>query len=310
MYRIFVKCGISFRLRSAVYGFVAVGLFFVCIQGFALTERTGGLIPSKKMTPIKEAEGDVRMTAFRNQRMAGDYCFRFQLIQKPRRGRNVYYYGTMWGSWNKQGPVSRILFNPRPSSSGTVDSGSVSPIEMIVQSGVKPSVWLRKNQDMVFERVQGEDVFKPIIDGVLFRPFDLQMPFVYWNNYKYEGPARLGNVGHVQLFKMYPPQGSAVVSKGIKSVRIALDDTYDALRRVEIFGAEGKAISGLETRSFRKVQGQWIVKDVSLKDYRTRDRANFLVKAAAIGIDLNASVFNPESLDVVPLLEETKFKVL
>ena len=250
------------------------------------------------------------MAAFRAQRLAGDYCFRFRLIHKPWRARNIYYHGIMWGSWNDQGPVTRILVYSQPARLEADVTQSTAAVEMLVQNGVEPSVWLRKDRSEAFSIVQGDDVFKPILDGVLFRPFDLQMPFIYWSDYQYEGPDRLGRAGSVQVFKMYPPEGSAAAEGRVGSVRIALDDTYDALRRVEMLSVGGEVVSDMKTRSFCKVQGQWIVKDISLKDYQTKDSTSFLVEAAAVGIDLEASFFDPQSEGPLPLLEESIFKVL
>ena len=304
-----LKRGFPFRLVVCI---VASAITFSGWIGelVAIEKRSGGSVSFGKKTSINEIEASARMAAFRNQRLVGDYCFRFQLIQKPRRGRNVYYQGTMWGSWNEWGPVSRVLLYPEASPPNREAPASASPIEMIVQNGIKPLIWLRRNQDEKFQLVEGEDVFNPVIDGVLFRFFDLQMPFVYWSDCRYEGPARLGHTGHVQLFKAYPSPGSAAFLKEIESVRIALDDVYNTLRRVEIIGADGKISSVLETRSFCKVQEQWIAKEISLKDYATKVRTSFLVVAAATGIQLDASIFNPASLNEVPLSEKIKFKVL
>jgi hypothetical protein len=47
--------------------------------------------------------------------------------------------------------------------------------------------------------------------------------------------------------------------------------------------------------SFKKIQEQYIVKRITLKDYSSRDRTTFEVKAAALGISLNRDLFCPQS---------------
>ena len=299
---------VSSQFRSAVFGIAAAGLLFACVPAVAQAQRAGTFKPSKTPDRIDAFEGDARLHSFRNQRLSGDYCFQFQLIHKPRRGANVYYEGTLWGSWSATGPVSRVALQP------VVREGDVQlpvpRVELIVQNGSHPAVWSRQGAEAGFARMEGAALFQPILPEVLFRPFDLQMPYVYWQDYLYEGPDRIGRAGAVQVFRMYPPEGSAANRNWIEAVRIALDDTYNALRRAEVVGRDAEVGSIFEARSFAKVQDQWIVREVSLKDTQTKDSTTFRVKSAAVGIDLNPSIFDPVSKIMLPILESTLFKDL
>ena len=291
-----------FKLRSAICGLATSGLLFALVAVLD-AQRADDFTPSNKsQVPISEEEAFDRLRTFRKQRLAGDFCFNFQLVHKPRKDRSTYYDGTMWGAWNEQGPVTRIYLQPR--SAETV----ADAVELIVQNGVAPSVWIRRGTDSAFRILRGETIFDPVLDGVLFRPFDLQMPFVYWADVVYEGPDRLGEAGPVQLFLMTPPEGSPAYAKGIHKVRIALDDTYDALRRIELIDAGGEATSALLTERFKKVQGQWIVKYISLKDYASKDRTTFSVQAAAVGLIVNPIFFDPEHTGPLPEMTAVTFQ--
>lgn len=298
-----------FRLRSAVLGFTAAGLFYACLPSASVAQRAGvgdGPRPSI-MEKIDAEEGAKRMASFRAQRLEGDYCFQFQLEHKPRQGRTVRYDGIMYGSWNERGPVSRFKLFPEQISKDAVVG--LSPIELIVQNGVSPEVWIRRNISDPFKLIEDDALFEPIFEGVLYTPFDLQMPFIFWDDYAYEGPSRvLSRIG--QRFLMKPTEGSLAEDNGITAVRIALDDAYYALLQVEVLGDESAPRSRFTVRGLKKVQGQYIVKEVELKNVLNKDATSFKVKAASVGLIFNAAVFDSDSDAGLPSISPTLFKKL
>jgi hypothetical protein len=297
-----------FKLRSAVLGFTAAGLFCACLPSTGLADRAGSdRERSRMMERIDQAEGAKRMASFRAQRLEGDFCFKFQLEQKPRRGRTIRYNGIMYGSWNDRGPVSRFkLFPEQIGKDVPVDH---SPIEMIVQNGIAPEVWIRREASDPFTLIEGNALFEPVFDGVLYTPFDLQMPFVFWEDYIYEGPSRvLSRIG--QRFLMQPPEGSLANQDGITAVRIALDDAYYALLQVEVMEGADTPRSSFTVRGLKKVQGQYIVKTIQLKNLQSKDATDFKVKAASVGLVFDAAVFDPDSNVHAPEIPAALFEVL
>ena len=294
-----------FRLRSAVLGFAAVGLFYACLPSTAVAvpSREKKVDPYKVIDPV---EGAKRIAAFRSLRLDGDFCFQFQLEHKPRRGDRVRYQGVMYGSWNERGPVSRLQLFSEQIKKGVKEQQS--PIEMIVQNGVAPEVWVRRQSEDTFNLIEGEALFEPVFDGVLFTPFDLQMPFIFWKDYEYEGPTRVrSRIG--QRFFMQSPEDSLARENGITAVRILLDDTYYALLKAAVFRGGAEPHSTFEASVLRKVQDQWIVREVSLKDLQTRDVTDFNVKAASVGLVFDAAVFDPKADAGVPQIAPSLFKV-
>lgn len=295
----FVKL-LEFRKRSVGLVCAATGLFCACFSDVSWAQdRAGGDTPSRIMERIDQDEGARRMAAFRAQRLDGDYCFRFELEHLPRLGKTVRYYGTMWGSWNEEGPITRIRLS-------TDSSGLV---ELIIQNGHDAKAWLRSGETGAFQRLSGDALFEPVIPGITYSAFDLQMPFVYWKTFAYEGPGRVQS-RVAQQFLMEPSVDDAAVARGIHSVRIGLDDAYDALLRIEVLDADAATLSRFTVESFKKVQGQYIVKKVMLKDYATKDRTRFQVKAASVGLLFDRSIFDASHVAEPLELSEDLFEVL
>lgn len=278
--------------RSAVAGLTAAGLFCVC--GVVDAQRAGGERPSRFMNRIDAEEGAAKLAAFRGQRLAGDFYFEFQLEHKPRRARTVRYDGMMWGTWNEQGPLSRIVIYPNAANHGTVPE-TERPVELIVQNGQVPAAWIRRSGEADFKPIQGQALFEPILPGLLYSPFDLQMPFVYWERFEYEGPALAMGSRVAQQFLMLPPEDSPSAQRGISGVRIGLDDTYDALLTIEVLGADEKPGSRFAVESVQKLQSQYIVKRITLTDYPSKDRTTFNVNAASVGLSLSRDLFAPDA---------------
>jgi len=285
---------LSLFKRSALFGVAVAGLFCVWMP-LSAQERAGGERASRFMNRIDQEEGAKRLADFRQQRLDGDFCFEFQLQHKPRKSiRTIRYEGVMWGSWNESGPVTRFRISPaREQVDGPL--AKAEAVELIIQNGISPQAWLRRSADGVFELIQGEALFDPILPGLLYSPFDLQMPFVYWEDFIYEGPALIGTSRVGQQFLMQPPDGSASAARGISGVRVSLDDTYNALWRIEVMDTQKQMSSRFAVESFKKVEEQYIVKRITLTDYPTKDRTTFEVRAASVGISLGRDLFQPNS---------------
>jgi hypothetical protein len=293
------------RQRSAVFGFTAAGLLCACLPCAAKVPLRAERVDRYEV--IDSAEGARRLAAFRSLRLHGDFCFQFQLEQKPRRGKTIRYAGVMYGSWNERGPVSRFVLYPQPL--GADVSEAQPPFELIVQNGAAPEVWLRRQAGAPFVRIDDRALFEPVFEGVLYTPFDLQMPFVFWQDYVYEGPGRVSTrIG--QRFLMKPAAGTLADQHGITGVRIALDDAYYALLKAEVLGEGGALRSSFTAGRLKKIQGQWIVRQVSLKDAQTRDATDFVVKAASVGLVFDAALFDPQGGQPLPEIAPALFDVL
>lgn len=264
---------------------------------------------SRTMERLGDGEAAELLAFFKAQRLDVNYCFQFQLNHKPRRGRTVRYEGIMYGSWNEQGSISRFKLFPEKVEVSDPLPEVLSPVEMIVQNGVSPKVWVRRQPSEAFALIEDGSLLEPIFEGVLYTPFDLQMPFIFWDNYTYEGPSRvLSRIGH--KFLMFPPESALAGLDSVNAVRISIDDTYYALLRAEVLQDNKKVRSRFTVRGIKKIQDRYIVKEVELKDMLTKDATTFKVKAASLELRLTDSMFDPDETKEPPGLSEISFEVL
>lgn len=251
---------------------------------------------------IDDAEGARRLQAFRNQRLDGDFCFRFELEHLPRRGATERYLGTMWGSWNEEGPVTRIELS---SESGHPQARR---IDLILQNGPEPMAWSMDVESGDFVSLQGGAFFEPLLPGIVYTAFDLLMPFVYWSNYRYEGAERIRS-RIARYFLMFPGADSSV-PHWLHAVRVGIDDTYNALLNIEVLETAEQTRSSFTVESFKKVQGQWIVKRIVMKDSMSKDRTRFKVVSASVGLALDKAIFSPVDTMNVPTIPQSMFQSL
>ena len=286
--------------------FAATGLF--CVLGFLSVQAQ--VRPGNDRIPdfreIDQAEGARRMADFRNQRLEGDFCFDFKLEHLPRQGKGTVYNGRMWGSWNAKGPVTRVKLSIPEALRASL---GYDALHLIVQNGRAAQAWMREGGDGDFRELRGAARFEPLLPGMNYSVFDLQMPFIYWDDFVYEGPDRaLGRAA--QSFLMYPPDSGEATGAGISAVSVTLDESYNALLRVDVIGLEGREVSSFRIRKFKRVQDQWIVRTIDLFDPESRSRTRFEVEAAATGIDLDAGIFNPDTGVELPVLADSVFEDL
>ena len=282
--------------RGPVAVVLVAAVLFLPLHGQRTSERLRGA------DRLSESAARERIDHFRMQRLAGDYCFRFELEHIPARGEPAVWTGTLWGSWNRLGPVARVAIDLKR------DNEVMQPVrlEMISQNGRTPRAWVRRGRGERFEPLTGEPYFEPLVEGLNYSAFDLQMPFIYWDHH-YVGPSFSINR---QEFRMIPPEQSDARRNGVAAVELALDEEFNALRRIDVIGEDGDAISTLSVVSFKQVEGQWIVKVIDLLDRSTRDRTRFRVKEAMVGIRIPETTFDPGSTVDGPELPDDRFRKL
>jgi hypothetical protein len=295
------------RVAPANYSWLITFVFsvslLVVLPADLTAQRGGGRTILSNPSAINAEQGEQRMAAFRNQRLEGDFVFLFTLEQIPRRGESQLFSGIMWGSWNESGPVTRIRIEP---TSPVADAGG--GVEAILQNGANPSAWTRTLPHGTFQKLQGADLFQPILEGLHYRWFDLQMPFLFWNDFDYHGSARV-NGRPAQRFILYPPEILNLAESGFDRVQLALDSGYNALLRVDLLEVD-QPVASLRVRRFREIRGQWIVREIDLVDERSRDRAQFSVQNAAVGVVLPTSIFDPQHITAPPKLPHSLFENL
>lgn len=236
-----------------------------------------------------QAEGAKILENFRQQGIAGDYYLEFDLRVLPRRGDTRVVTGArLWGSRNETGPVSRVEL---PAVEG-------SPVRrLLVQNGAQGGVWVSSASTALPATAGALDpsaLFTPLA-GTGLTAFDLQMPYLYWSDFVFEGVAPVrGRPAHV--FLLYPPEDIATLKPELTGVRVYLDTQFGALVQSQQIGAEERVLKSLTVLDLKKVDDQWMVKTIDLRDETTRDKTQFVVTGAALGLDFSGVLFEPASL--------------
>jgi hypothetical protein len=277
-------------LRRRFFALLLAGLVISASGLFAQKQ------PPNATGKLTQEEAANRLQQFRHQRLIGDFTFQFELEHMPRRGESRIFQGLLWGTWNSAGPLMRARF----SSVEGISSGK--SIEMILQNGVQPHVWSRSlvstlttssTQPPAFTSLPPQFWFKEFLPGVGYVPFDLLMPFMYWEKTTYLGAEKVKG-RPAQIFLASPPVNFSVFGKKFKAVRYALDDSYNALLRVEILGPLNKPIRTFKILSFKKLEdNQWILKTIDLVNEVSRDKARFQIRAANVGNPHPPILFDP-----------------
>lgn len=228
---------------------------------------------------IDEAEGARVLAAFRCARTKGDYSFAFELVNRPKGGKPVTSLGRMLGTWDDEGyALTRTEI--------VLEGGRV--LRFVYRGG--PQGWIyRAEGDAPAVKIEGTDSLKPVLDGLTFTPFDLQMPFLFWTDARYEGTKKLQD-RPAHYFLLTPPAGTDCGE--VKSVRVAIDADFLVMLSAEELGADGTALKEFRINGFAKVNGQWIVKEIDLVDERSKDRTRLRVDDALVGITLSPDLFH------------------
>ena len=235
-----------------------------------------------------QKEGREVLEAFRRQGIAGDYYLEFELHVLPRHGTEQVLSGRLWGSRNAAGPISRISV---PESA----AGAAPEVRLLMQGGANPALWRwTKGVGAKTELVGIDALFEPV-GGTDLTAFDLQMPFLYWPDFVYEGLARVhGRPAHQFLF--YPPADVAQHNPLLRGVRTYLDTQYGALVQAELIGGDDRPLKVLSLLDLKKVGDQWIPKTVDFRNEATRNKTRFAVTAAALNQSFSAAVFDSAQL--------------
>jgi hypothetical protein len=234
-----------------------------------------------------QKEGRAIIEGFRLQGIAGDYYLEFELRVLPRHGSEQVLSGKLWGSRNAAGPISRI--------SVWGAAGAAPEMRLLMQSGVSTGLWRWTEGSGAKVEPAGIDaLFEPVV-GTDLTAFDLQMPFLYWPDFVYEGLARIhGRPAHQFLF--YPPADVTRHNPLLRGVRAYLDTQYGALVQAELIGGDDQPLKVFSLLDLKKVGDQWIPKTIDFRNETTRNKTRFAVTAAALGQTFPPEVFDPAHL--------------
>jgi hypothetical protein len=259
----------------------------------AQIRRPGADAPVYVQPKPDQAKGREILQEFRQigWGLGGDFYLEFELRVMPRRGDDRTVPGRMWGGRNDRGPVTRVALLP---------GGKDAERRLLVQTGPDSGAWSWPADGLVLPGTtitpepQAATLFTPLA-GTDLTAFDLQMPFLWWADFTYEGTADVrGRPTHVFLLR--PPAAIAAQRLAPAAVRVWLDTQFNALVQAAELGRDGAALKTITVLELRKIGDRWIVKTVDLRDETTRNKTQFAVTAAALGEHFLPALFEPARL--------------
>lgn len=241
----------------------------------------------RPLQDLSAREASDLLAQFRTHRLSGDAIISFELAILPRTMPTRRVSGRLALSWNHRGLVQRVAILSAPSDS--TDSTLVR--EWLLQGGPVPQAWSRSGSAASFQWLNKAELLQPlVIDGYL-TPFDLQMPYVYWKHFNYEGVGRLMS-RHVHYYRLQPPQSKQSVSPW-PSVRVAIDERYALPLAVQRYDADGALQFEQKIESIQRVSGQTIPKQYIMKSTERGDRVRFVLQSIKLDVTLDPKLFDP-----------------
>ena len=268
-------------------GAVFVALIFVSASH--AQPRRGA---ADKVAALTQAEAQERWKEFSSSKIAGDYCLGFSISHNPRRGESVIYKGLMFGSERNGSTMTRIIV--RKAGSPETDAADF----ILKNSRTSSKIW--RSEGGKFREIPESEWHKPMLDGLVFSPFDILMPYRWWES-GYKGPMRMGKAVHVYSLKA-PDKFSGSVSR----VEIALTRDFNSPAQTEIFGAGNLPSKTVSLGAVKKLDGLWIISELSARDNSSRDSDRLKFRSGAVKIQLPESVFSPENPALPSKMPELK----
>jgi hypothetical protein len=229
------------------------------------------------------AEARAILRQFRDSINAEPYYMRFELRALPRRGPERVYSGQMWGDRNDRGPVTRI----------SLEEPEGANDRYLLQNGPNTAVWSSRAAAAILPDPKA--LLAPVMAGLQLTLFDLEMPYLYWPDARLVSLERVrGRLAYGYVFR--PPAEFSASNPELREVRAYLDTQYHALVESQIILSDGRVGKTVSLLDLKRVGERWTVKTVDIRDELSRDKTRFSVTAAALGIRLEPSLFEPSGL--------------
>lgn len=269
------------RFSKVLGACACIALFFVPI--FAGAPKASAQVRRgfEKVVPLTQGEAADMWNTFKRAKIAGDYAMRFTLTHSPRKGENTEYDGEIFGTERGGKTLTRIRLKK---------SGDADFADFILSNSPKSQKVWSKNSDGKFAEIPESEWLKPLLEGIVFSPFDLLMPYVNWTP-KYAGAGRIGQAVH--FFELKTPKSFADT---IDKVDVAITREFNSPAQTRVFARGGAKTVSLG--SVKKVDGLWIVLELSARDEASRDKDKLRFRAAKFRAELPSSVFAPESASI------------
>ena len=239
-------------------------------------------------------QGQAFLAGFRNSRLTGDLCLRFEIVHKPRLGESLpAVQGTLWAASHGSYQFLR----------GEIKDTQGKPaLAFITIKSTKGSrAWVSR-RGAAAQELDDKAPLIPLAEGLILSPFDLQLPFTHWPTTAYLTTEKRRRPVHT--FDALNQVGHEPAK-----VNFAIDRIYGVLVQASCFDANGKKTRTTQVEEFSRVDDQWMLAACSVLDEATRDADLLRITEAALGGSFASSIFEPATL-AQPAAQPAEFKKL
>lgn len=253
-------------------------------------ERTARPAPKFLSAKPDQAEGAKILESFRHVGIQGSYWLQFDLRVMPRRGAERILKGEMFGMQGPTGPLTKLI------TTDLANQGGSRTQLWMLHGGIDPKAWeWNAGQRGVTPSKVSDDRWLEPLEETDLTLFDLQMPFLRWTDFIYEGVANVrGRPAHA--FLLHPPRPLTGADLVPAAVRVFLDTQFGAMTQAEWLAGDGKSLKTVTVLDLKKTGEQWIVKSIDLRNHITRGKTRFAATAVATGLSLELQMFTPERI--------------
>lgn len=245
--------------------------------------------PLKQLGKLDPNEARAALEQLRHLGISGNYYLEFQLRVMPRRGDERLIDGKLWGGRNDAGLMSRISL-----ALPTDKPGVFAERRLLLQTGPRSAVW-RRDEGGSVEVLGVASFFEPLVPNTDLTPFDLQMPYIYWEKFTYEGIERFrGRPTYVLLLQ--PPAEFAAKYPTLTGVRVHLDTQFSFPMQTQLIGPKGAVLKTMGIVDLKKTGEQWIPKTTDARDDVTRNKTRMSITGVALGLEFSSALFQPAQL--------------
>lgn len=243
-----------------------------------------------------QAKGLTILETFRSKVIPVPYFLEFTLRTYGKGRPDLRLDGRLYGGINANGPVSLIEVDD--------DSGTDDPVRYLIQNGPIPVVWRTVAESSEPEVLSAEDLSDPLYRTDV-TPFDLQLPYLFWQDFVYEGLTRFRG-RPTDVFILYPPEDERDLYPRISGVRLYLDSQFDAMMQAEILDENMEVAKRINLLEIRKIDGTWMAKTIDVK-MPDGTKTRFRIAAARMNCAWDRTLFEPGSLAAeLPVIPESE----
>ena len=275
-------CKISDYFRITFILIFSVFLFLSTAHALSIHSKKTSEA-SRFLKPLSPEEANAQIVLLRSQQQIKSCKILFDFVHRTEGNVQATKIQGVLLIDSKDQQIFKRLF--------LIDEQGEVLIDYIFHEGDTSQVWKRVGSHGTFDELEDEELFLPLFEGVLFRPADVLMPYIYWEKYTYEGPQAYGINSVVHNYLFSAENKSSFLSQGILSVRLSIDSKYNSVRKIEYLN-ETDVLNQLQISGVKKFESLWIISRLVFKE--KNNKTIFRVSDAAIFKTDNQSLFfNP-----------------